>query len=260
MHDLGYDAVHDELVVTSSLAQAILTFRGGANGEEAPLRIIQGPHTQILAGAGALAKVTVDPVHNEYLVPGAPDTVLVFPREGKGDVAPLRVLRGPDTQIRYPDLEGGDNPPVGVDPVHDLLIVATRMPGRRGGGEAEEEGASSDSPFRRGVPGALLIFDRTASGNAKPRAVIGGPQTGIGRVNQIAVYPPKGWIVASTGNSLCVWSINDNGDVPPRWRIPVQKITGGGSGGVALDPVHKEIIAPDSANNSVITFYFPEIF
>ena len=47
MHSLAYDSVRDEIVVNSPLAQAILTFRGDANGEEAPVRVIQGPRTQI---------------------------------------------------------------------------------------------------------------------------------------------------------------------------------------------------------------------
>ena len=47
MHDLAFDAIHDEIVVTSALAQAILTFRGAADGEEAPTRFIQGDETHI---------------------------------------------------------------------------------------------------------------------------------------------------------------------------------------------------------------------
>jgi hypothetical protein len=48
MHDFQYDAVHDEIVVSSPLAQAVLTFRGGASGNEAPIRVIQGSLTRIL--------------------------------------------------------------------------------------------------------------------------------------------------------------------------------------------------------------------
>ena len=40
MHGFAYDAIHDEIVVNSALSQAILTFRGAANGEEAPIRVI----------------------------------------------------------------------------------------------------------------------------------------------------------------------------------------------------------------------------
>ena len=49
MHDIAYDPIHDEIVVGSPFAQAILVFRGGADGQEAPLRIIQGPRTQIVS-------------------------------------------------------------------------------------------------------------------------------------------------------------------------------------------------------------------
>ncbi|HEY6330398.1 MAG TPA: hypothetical protein VI756_13765, partial [Blastocatellia bacterium] len=45
MHALEYDQVHDELIVNSPLSNAILTFRGGAQGEEPPVRVIQGPRT-----------------------------------------------------------------------------------------------------------------------------------------------------------------------------------------------------------------------
>ena len=34
MHDVRYDAVHDEMYVTNPFSRAILVFRGGADGEE----------------------------------------------------------------------------------------------------------------------------------------------------------------------------------------------------------------------------------
>jgi hypothetical protein len=238
MHDLAYDPIHDEIVVTSPLTQAILVFRGGATGEEPPIRVIQGPHTQIL-GVGAMDKVAIDPDNNEILIATAKHNVLVFPREANGDAAPIRVLGGPDTQIKFADqAEGGGNvPPIRVDPVHNLLIVPSN-------------------------PGSLLIFERTASGNTKPKAVIGGPKTGIRALRgQLQVYPPKGWIIVNTGPMLSIWSINDSGDVPPRWRIPLQQVTGaGGATGVALDPLHKEVFIANGVTNRVMTFYFPEIF
>src|SRR3990172_515276 len=95
MHDIRYDALHDEILVGNPFAQAILVFRGGFNGEEAPLRVIQGPHTQL----DTPDRLEVDAVHNEIYVHEG-DRILIFPRDGKGDVAPLRVLRGPDTQLR----------------------------------------------------------------------------------------------------------------------------------------------------------------
>src|ERR1700719_2020347 len=102
MHGFGFDELHDEIVVTSPLAQAVLIFRGGANGEEAPIRVIQGPHTQIqgnFPGTGANDRVSVDPENGEYYLFSTPNQILVFDRTGNGDVAPKRILGGPNTLI-----------------------------------------------------------------------------------------------------------------------------------------------------------------
>jgi hypothetical protein len=240
MHGFSYDKIHDEIVVNSPLCQAILTFRGSANGEAAPVRVIQGPKTKILGtGYAALSTVTADPEHNEIFLPvgsggyrgageGGPEGVYVFDRMGNGDVAPKRMLYGPDTQIR-----GGGQ--VAVDPLHNLLVVKSG--------------------------GALLIFDRAARGNTKPLRVIKGPKTGGFGGGQIAVYPEKGYILTNSMDGWAVWSIDDDGDVAPRWRIPVKQITGGSqNSGIAIIPKHQEIMIASALQNRVLTFYFPEMF
>ena len=240
MHGFSYDPIHDEIVVNSPLTQAILTFRGAVSGEEAPVRVIQGPKTQILGmGYAALSTVTADPVHNEIFLPigsggyrgagtGGPEGVLVFDRMGNGDVAPKRMLAGPDTQIR------NSTPQVAVDPIHNLLVVKSN---------------------------GLLIFDRTAEGNTKPLRIIRGPKTGGFGGGQITVYAEKGLILTNSMDGWAVWSINDDGDVAPRWRIPVKQITGGGqNSGIAVIPKHKEIMIASALQNRVLTFYFPELF
>lgn len=83
------------------------------------------------------------------------------------------------------------------------------------------------------------------------------------------MYPPKGWLIASDRGEgdlvsdvayVGVWSIEDNGDVPPRWKI------GGPNGvlkmprGIALDPKNKSVLVSDKRLNAVMTFYFPEFF
>jgi len=242
MHAIDYDAIHDELVIPSPLAQAILVFQGGANGEQAPLRVIQGPHTQIVGtGYGALDAVTADGVNNEIYLPVASNSVLVFDRMANGDVAPKRVLHGPDTGINFPASdERGGLPAVAVDPVHNILVVPSR-------------GSANSSA-------SLLIFDRTASGNAKPLRVITGPKTELGG-GKPHIYAPTGMIVAgSNGGSIAAWSINDNGNASPRWRIPIKQITGLVLNGLDLDPVHKEVMIPTGNGNTVFTFYWPEIF
>ena len=64
MHAIAYDSLHDEIVVPQIFAQGILTFRGAINGEESPIRYIQGPLTKLQDPDHA----EVDPVHNEIFV------------------------------------------------------------------------------------------------------------------------------------------------------------------------------------------------
>ena len=49
MHGFTYDEIHDEFTITQEFSQAILTFAGGADGETAPLRVIQGSKTRLVA-------------------------------------------------------------------------------------------------------------------------------------------------------------------------------------------------------------------
>jgi hypothetical protein len=243
MHGFAFDNMHNEIVVTSPLAQAVLTFNGDAQGEVPPLRVIQGPHTQI-DGPPNLGndRVSIDPVNNEIYVPAVPSAILVFDRMANGDVAPKRVLHGPDTGFQETGIRGMAS--VAIDPVHNVLVV--------------------------NHGNALLIFDRTASGNAKPLRVITGPKSGVASISSFRIYSPKGWIVsAMQGGSIGVWSVNDNGDVPPRWKIPVNQLTGYTASGIDLDPAHKEMLLScagqrsrprDGIANAVLTFSWPEIF
>ena len=238
IHDMDYDPVHDEIVVPQFFAFAIMTFRGDANGDTAPIRMIFGPSTQ-LKNTDA---VTVDGVHNEIFVPQG-ERILVFPREADGDAKPIRILEGPDTGLRG----GGGVGRVAVDPVHNLLIAA----GRTAGGDGDAR---------------LAIFDRTASGNAKPLRVIAGTKSLVSGSSILMVYPDKGLIFAtirggsrfSHGDFAGVWSVNDSGDMPPRWRV--------GEGvlrdirDVTIDAKNKSVLISDKALNAVLTFHTPEIF
>jgi len=236
MHSVVYDEIHDEFSVPVPFPQAILTFRGGANGEEAPLRVIQGSLTQLQAPM----RLAVDAVNNEIIVPQG-DAVLVYPREANGNVAPIRVLRG---------IGAGAGGAAAVDLVRNLLVLAGR------GG-------------RNGL--RFLIFNRTDQGNTKPLRTIGGPNYGIkGLGGPFAVYSPRGWIIATDDGQgqemasdqtyLGIWSIEDNGDVPPRWRIGGPKGVFQMPRGVALNPKQKEVLVSDKRLNAVLTFYLPEIF
>jgi hypothetical protein len=207
-------------------------------------------------------KSTVDPVNNEILVPSWPNTVLIFDRLATGNVAPKRILYPPFPRSLNPYQET-----TGPAHVYENNLVIKQ----------------SDQ---------ILIYERTASGNARPKGVIRGAKSRVsgGGYNSTAISP-KGWIVSACtsprsadgamggGSAVCAWHVTDNGEVPPRWTIPVERATGGYVfQGVALNPAHKEVIinlngripdyrqekgAPDSKlepKNAVATFSWPEIF
>ena len=253
-HDIVYDPANDEILVANPFAQAILVFKGGANGDEPPVRILQGPKTQMMHPDYGIA---VDAVHNELLV-SEKEQISVFPRTANGDVAPLRMIKGPDTRLI--DARG-----FVVDPVHNLIVV--------------------------GAKGGLLIFNRTDTGNVKPRAIIGGPTTGIrSTIQNLRINAAKGLLAAivggrgeegedeeggresgggteqdraggrrgGSGRQIAVWSINDNGDVPPIYTL--RKPQGGIQGmRIALNPKGKEVFI-GSGTRGIEVYSFPEIF
>jgi hypothetical protein len=57
-----------------------------------------------------------------------------------------------------------------------------------------------------------------------------------------------------------IWSVYDNGDVPPRWTVGGPKTFYKDIRGIAVDPKNKNVIASDKTLNSVLTFHVPEAF
>jgi DNA-binding beta-propeller fold protein YncE len=253
MHGIFYDPTHDEIVVPVALGGAVLTLPGGANGGEPPLRILQGPKTGLVQPD----TLYVDVPHDEMIVDSGDDSVLVFPRTASGDVAPIRKIGGPRTHIR--NIYG-----MSVDAVHNVIVVANRV---ETGGRDSSDG--------------ILIFNRTDAGDVAPRGVISGPRTGIIKIRQVVVDEERGQIFATIKNNfenydpaqerpspwnpdrtgfIGVWSINDNGDVPPRGVIK-----GPASGlvwpaGVAINPRNHEVYTIDSVSNALFMFHTPEFF
>jgi hypothetical protein len=247
IHDIRYDDLHDEIVVPNQFAQAILTYRGDIAGEAAPIRVIQGPLTQLVRPD----RLDVDPVHNEIFIPNT-DSIPVFPREGNGNVAPIRVIKGPKTQLK-----GASS--IAVDPVNNLVIASTQ-------GRPPQGKQNTYTP----TTNTLVIFNRTDNGDVAPRTIIQGARTGLELINQLQVYPPKGWIIATQSTTdtesepegvfVGIWSINDNGDIAPRWKIAGPKSRLKKPRGVVLNPRNKELIVADMRQNAVFTYFVPEIF
>ena len=236
---MAVDHIRDEIVAPNPFAQAILFFRGGANGEEPPLRVIQGPKTKL----SYTDNVTVDPVHGEVITAQfRTDAILVFKSVPGGDVEPVRVIHGPKTRLDRPYR-------VSVDPVNHLLAAATTQ--------------------------GLWIFNRTDNGDVAPRWVIAGPRANIHRLDQIItpIFYPEGKKIFLAGNPpesgggavVGVWNYGDNGDVPP-WAMIAKSSTTKltkSNGGMAINPQAKEIMVlggERSGTERILVFRIPELF
>jgi DNA-binding beta-propeller fold protein YncE len=77
----------------------ITVYRLNADGDEAPLRIIQGPKTG-LDWPGAMS---IDPDTGDlYVANDMGQDIIVFHSTDAGDVAPSRAIKGPSTGLSYP--------------------------------------------------------------------------------------------------------------------------------------------------------------
>ena len=130
---------------------SLTVYPATAEGDVKPLRVIQGPHTQL----DWPMEIDVDAVHDEIAVANNGDSsVLIFRRTDNGDVAPVRILRGNLTGIKNPM-------GVAIDTKNNELWVSN----------------FGDH--------SAVVFDRTATGNVAPKRIIrnapaGTPTCGFG--------------------------------------------------------------------------------
>ncbi len=270
VHGLDYDAVNDEIIAPVYEAGAVLVYRGGANGAEKPVRLIQGDKTMLLGPQTA----AIDSVHGEILVGDASSgSILIYDRLANGNVAPKRIIRGLNTGLR--EITG-----IAADTKRNLIVVVNM------GATKEEHG--------------VFIFNRLDNGNVAPKAIIAGQEAGISHARQIVVDSERGKIyVAVQGTNfrgvrpyvedsprkdttwgdvldergrdvskpswsdnsrgfIGVWDITDHGNVPPRAVIKGANTKLDGCGGVAFDP--KEGLIIGVGNNTYATYLIPQFF
>jgi DNA-binding beta-propeller fold protein YncE len=93
---------------------SITVYPADARGDTQPLRVIEGPNTQL----NWPAHISVDVERGDvYVANDGTDAILVFRVTDSGNVSPSRVIKGPKTQIQNPT-------GVSVDTVNKELIVA----------------------------------------------------------------------------------------------------------------------------------------
>jgi hypothetical protein len=233
IHDMAYDAVHDEILVPGFFNFSVLTFRGDANGDVAPVRKVMGPNTQIVNNDS----LAIDPVHGEIFVP-VDDKILVFPRETDGDAKPIRIL------------EGVQPTRVTIDPIHNLMIVSGN-----GGLRIFDRTASGNAKPLRFIngPGAKDVWLMTMyPEKGMVFGVVRPGNTGGAEGDTSGRFSPEDYVG--------VWSVYDDGNVPARFTIGGPNLLLKDGRGIAIDPKAKNVYVSDKTLNAVLTFNVPEAF
>jgi 6-phosphogluconolactonase (cycloisomerase 2 family) len=226
------DEGRDEMYLAVQHANSVVVYRKMAEGQEKPLRTIQGPATQLEDPHG----IAVDPKNGWIFVTnhghvrvteekGAgrfdPPSITVYRLDANGNASPLRIIEGPQTRLNWPSN-------ISYDPDNQELFVAN---------DADD---------------SVLVFRATASGNAAPTRVIKGSRTGIKNPTGIFVDTQNREVVVSNmGNhSVTVFARDANGDVPPVRTVRAapagkQALAIGNPGAVAYDSKRAEILVPN---------------
>jgi len=249
---IAVDDAHEELFLTSQHNSAVVIFRKQAEGDEPPIRLLQGDQTLLanphgiaihhgrdlifVTNHGNVSSRSIEqgdasqqepnrPLGREFAVPGTgrflPPSVTVYRRAASGDTSPLRVIRGPKTQLDWPS-------GIGVDERRGELYVAN------------DTGQS------------ILVFDEDAAGDVAPIRVLKGPNTKLDSPVGLFLDTKNDelWVANYGNNALTVYELPAEGDSTPIRMIrsaPSGKraLMIGNPGALAYDSNREEILVPN---------------
>jgi DNA-binding beta-propeller fold protein YncE len=257
---VSLDLTHDEVGVTIEQVNKVAIFRREAEGTEKPLRVILGPNTGLSDPHGIFIDAQNNEIfvanHDSYHEASGDDdpnaataqfargvvapsfnterrdlrlsngkfvepSVTVYSRTAQNDAAPLRVIRGPKTELNLPMK-------VFVDPSHNELFVAN-------------SGSSS-----------ILVFNSRASGDVAPVRKIEGPATKLKKPVGLFVdiKNDEVWATNPEEHTATVYKRTAQGNTPPIRTLrgapdgtPAPGI--GNPGGIAYDPMREQILVPN---------------
>lgn len=231
-YGIAVDEEAQELYLTVEHPPQVLVYRKAAQGDEKPLRVLEGQNTRLEDAHG----IAVDTKNHLIFVanhghasnprvPGGgrfdPPSITVYPLQASGDNPPLRIITGPKTQLNWPAH-------IYFDQEHQELFVAND------------------------VGDSILVFRATDSGDVAPTRVLGGLHTGL--KNPVGIFVEsknQELVVANMGNhSATVYPRAANGDVAPLRTIrsaPPGKLALaiGNPGAAAYDSKRDEILVPN---------------
>jgi DNA-binding beta-propeller fold protein YncE len=250
---IAFNKKRDEIALSVQTPNMFVVFKRDAQKFDTPIRSVRGPKTAMADPHG----IYFDETHNEVFVANhgnfrpaelitsytaydaresrqersgnafsetargrfVPSSLTVYDGDAKGDVAPLRTISGPLSQIDWPM-------GVAVDEGNDEIFVAN----------------NGDN--------SVLVFKRTASGNMQPDRVIRGAATGIKGPMGVAIAKDEIWVANFGDHTALVFPRMAVGNVAPRRVVrnaPAGKETSGFGNpyAVAYDTKRGEILVPN---------------
>jgi len=212
------------------------------------------------------------------------DTMVVFPREARGNVAPMRQLHTPhgtygiavderagemfltvqhiNAVMVYRKTAAGEDKPlrtlrgenteledphgVAVDTQRNLLFVSNH-------GSVKDTQPPGAGRFE---PPSITVYPLDASGDTAPLRIIEGSRTGLNWPSHLFADPEHGelYVANDVGDSILVFRATDSGDVSP-----VREIRGSRTGlknptGVFVDTKNDELWVSNMGNHRAVVF------
>lgn len=196
--------------VSNDTVDTMVVFPRDAEGNVAPARELYTPH-----GTYGIA---VDEANQELFLTVQHDSaVVVYNKTAEKHEAPIRLLQGDDTGLSDPH-------GIAVDHTRNLMFVANHGSVHRVREYMPREKDNWPLDRNMGVrgsgelkPPSISVYERTASGNARPLRVIEGPKTRLNWPAGIAVNPERGelYVANDADHSILVFRVTDQGNVAP---------------------------------------------
>ena len=216
---IAVDEVHQELILTVQHDSAVVTFNKMAQGEESPIRLLQGDRTLLADPHG----MTLDTNHDLIFVANF------------GSVHSVKSPPGPGPANRRQGA-GKTNWPAGYN-----AAIEEAVPGSG-----------------RMLPPSITVYPRTASGDTAPLRVIAGPKARLNWPTGLA-YDPRTdelFVANDMGDEVLVFSGAANGDVAPTRVIKGPKSKIKNPTGVFVDVKNDELWISNFGNHTA-TVYKP---
>jgi DNA-binding beta-propeller fold protein YncE len=238
---ISLDTANREVfAVNNDIGDRMEVFPYGVEGNIKPKRVLSVPH-------GAWG-VSLNAARNELAISiEHMNSVVVYRHDAAGAEAPLRVLRGPDTELADPH-------GIVIDPAHGEMLVANH--GNYAPLTREEEEAQGGIKGGHFAMPSVNSYAVEAKGDEKPVRKIQGGQTQLNwpmGLSLDAVHDEMA--VANYGsNSILVFRRNANGNV-----VPLRVIRGARTGilgpmGVAIDVKNDELWVTNYREHTAVVF------